>query len=316
MQVAGSEGMDYVASLLKPLGHKEAPAHRLLGVGLRRLGYRRLPSFLIVGTQKGGTHALRRYLAAHPLIVGPKSAHELHFFEQDRLYRRGVEWYSRWFPTPITLRGKQTFDATSEYMYFPGAARRIRHHLPAAKLIVLLREPISRAFSAWNMFRQFHAILEQVEPIWRLQLDAHVLEAYVSFASRTPFPDFATAVGEELTAGEAEDCVLPGFVHRGFYDDQLARIFAVFPREQVFVVQSEMLRSYPSRVLDQVVEFLGLPRNEWRHDLFTPHHVGKYVDKIQPTAQSLLQETYSPHNRRLVELLGVDFGWDDANLAE
>ena len=133
----------------------------------------------------------------------------------------------------------------------------------------------------------------------------------MSFVSRNPFPDFATAVGEELGGiyrdGEVN---LPGLVSRGYYEEQLARILAIFNRDQVLVLESSRLRSRPREVLDQIIDFLGLPRFEWPEQILVPHHSREYVNTIDSETKSMLTEVYGPHNERLFELLGVDLGWN------
>jgi len=267
---------------------------------------------MIVGAQKGGTVPLRRYLPAHPRVIGPQAAREVHFFTQDLLYRQGMTWYSQFFPLPHRLRGgKQTFECTTSYMYYPKAPQRIHRHMPHVKLIVLLREPIGRAFSAWNMFRHFHAAPDQIVPVWPRQFDPSVFEAHMSFISRDPFPDFATAVTEELggNAGDGE-IDLPGLVGRGYYHEQLARIFSIFKRDQVLVLESSQLQSRTREILDQVVDFLGLPRFEWPDHVLVPHNTREYINTIDSKTRSMLTEVFRPHNERLFELLGVDLGWN------
>src|SRR5690242_6983741 len=112
---------------------------------------RLLPDFLIIGTQRGGTTSLYHYLEAHPCI-GPSTTKEIHFF--DRRVNKGIAWYRGHFPTRIEkyyverLHGRAfiTGEASPSYLFHPHVPRRIAKVLPHTKLIILLRNPIDRAY--------------------------------------------------------------------------------------------------------------------------------------------------------------------------
>ena len=113
------------------------------------------PAFLIIGAQKAGTSALFRMIAAHQQVAAPV-VKEHHFFDNDLHYARGMRHYLSGFPRkgPAT-RGRITFEATPNYLFNEASCERIHRELPGVRLIVVLRDPVSRAFSAWNMFRDF-----------------------------------------------------------------------------------------------------------------------------------------------------------------
>src|SRR5437588_302768 len=116
---------------------------------------RLLPDFLIIGTQRGGTTSLERYLDAHP-CVGAAANKDLHFF--DRRFHKGLAWYRGHFPTRIEkyyaerLRGQAfvTGEASPSYLFHPYAPKRVAKAMPDVKLIVLLRNPVDRAFSQYH----------------------------------------------------------------------------------------------------------------------------------------------------------------------
>src|SRR5438874_9257675 len=119
---------------------------------------RLLPDFLIIGTQRGGTTALYHYIKTHPCIE-PATATEVHFF--DKRFSKGLGWYRGHFPTRIEkyyaerLRGRAllTGEASSSYLFYPHAPKRVAKAIPHIKLIVLLRNPVDRAYSQY-----FHAV--------------------------------------------------------------------------------------------------------------------------------------------------------------
>jgi hypothetical protein len=281
-----------------------------LRASLNQIGYYSRPRFLIIGAQKGGTVSLYTYLSEHPNIV-PASEKEIGYFDQDILYGRGESWYHAHFPVSHKLgRRAITFEATPEYLYNPNAAERIFRYDPRMKLIVLLREPVSRAFSAWNMFRNLvrneaqylRALLPDCDPPLRDWME--------SILSDRPFPDFDKVVREEVNAIESREAELdPGYVQRGLYHEQLMRYFRCFDRDQVLVIESKRLKSDLRNILREIVRFLDLPEYDWaRKDV--PHfNVGSYDTEMSRETRALLHEFYKPHNLKLYELLGRDLGW-------
>lgn len=106
-----------------------------------------LPDFLIIGAARCGTSSLHRNLELHPKICGPENLggnkKEVHFF--DRKYRLGLDWYSKQFPAE--KNGRLFFESTPNYLYQETCPKLIKRHLPDAKFIVMLRNPIDRAWS-------------------------------------------------------------------------------------------------------------------------------------------------------------------------
>src|SRR5690349_21248037 len=112
-----------------------------------------LPSFLICGGQRCGTTSLYRALAAHPAVLKAVLHKGVHYF--DTSYHQGIDWYRAHFPSRRTAEKvaerhgvpAQTFESAPYYMYHPQAVARIAHDLPYARLVVLVRDPVERAYS-------------------------------------------------------------------------------------------------------------------------------------------------------------------------
>src|SRR5947209_13351977 len=119
---------------------------------------RLLPDFLIIGAQRGGTTSLYHYLRAHP-AVHSSAVKDTHFF--DKKFHKGVSWYRAHFPTRFEKAYARRFrhqdfvtgEASPSYLFHPHAPSRTARLLPHVKLIVLLRNPIDRAFSQY-----YHAL--------------------------------------------------------------------------------------------------------------------------------------------------------------
>jgi hypothetical protein len=189
--------------------------------------------FVVCGTQKGGTSALDAYLREHAEICMAEKK-EVHFFDNDRYFSgRTPDYatYHSWFDPKPTH--KLIGEATPIYMYWFDAPRRIWEYNPDMKIVVVLRNPMERAFSHWNMERSRGA---DDSTFWK------------------------AIQNERQSCREA----LPhqhrvfSYVDRGFYLEQLRRIWTYFPTEQVLVIKNEDLRNHPDSTLRELCGFLGV----------------------------------------------------------
>jgi hypothetical protein len=106
--------------------------------------------FVIAGTQRGGTTTLYEYLRRHPHICMPAEK-ELHFFDNEDLWRLQPHPYELYHAAfAVEPSHRLLGEATPVYMYWEPALSRIREYNPAMKLILILRNPITRAYSHWN----------------------------------------------------------------------------------------------------------------------------------------------------------------------
>lgn len=140
------------------------------------------------------------------------------------------------------LRASITFEATPEYLHIPQAPAGIRRYKPTIKLIALVREPAERAYAAWNMYRK-------MGEWWPL--------IYAPQRETRPFALVVADELDELRRGKAS--VDPAYVGRGLYADQLERYLALFPREQLLVLDSAELQTDTAVALERVLQFLDLP---------------------------------------------------------
>lgn len=237
-------------------------------------------NFLIAGTQKGGTSALYKHLNAHPKLSMARKK-ELHFFDDETNFADKSVDYSRYHTSfsPRPLQRHLYGEATPDYMYWYRAPGRIWEYNPKMKFIIILRNPVDRAFSAWNM----------------------------EVMRRREFLSFPEAIRTERRRTKE---VLPfqhrvyAYVDRGFYTDQIRRIWNFFPKEQTLFLKSEHLKDEHQNTLDRVCDFLGvakMPR-------ITPHIVNArpYATSIADEDRVYLQELFEFEIKDLEQMLDWD----------
>jgi hypothetical protein len=232
-----------------------------------------LPDFVIIGAQKGGTSFLYYLLTRHPLVE-PAARKELHFFDKPERFANGAGWYRRCFPQSGWKDGRRsiTGEASPSYLFDPPVAKRMAEVVPQARLIALLRNPIDRAYSHYQM-----QVKRGTEP--------------------RPFEE---AIEQQHSS----------YVSRGIYVDQLLRWFEFFSKEQMLILKSEDFFERPVETLKVVLTFLDLP--DWQpdaSDLQQRRHTGAYRQKMDPSTRQRLEAYFEPYNQRLYECLDVDFGW-------
>ena len=279
---------------------------------IARIGVYTDPSFFIIGAQRCGTSVLFNYLCEHPDVV-PGRTKEVHFFNlDDRYYGRGTNYYHSQFPLPFQL-GKYgvTFDATPKYIYCRECPQRIHKYYPHTKMILLLRDPVERAYSAWNLFRRIH---ERQRSSYLSGLSSENFpdrEGMRRLITRKEYPSFEEAVREEIDNRLSEEAFPePSFVRRGLYAKQIERYFKYFHREQIKIIDSRRLRNETNRTLEDIAAFVGLRPHDWsRNETKRRRVAGVYKAPISQKMQVYLAKFYRLHNERLYELLSHDFGW-------
>ena len=250
---------------------------------------RSLPRFLIVGTQRGGTTSLYHYLAAHPDVRRPVRK-EIQYFTLH--HDRGDGWYRAHFPVSPANRGRATFEATPYYLFHPHAPARAAASLPDAKIVVLLRDPVSRAFSHWQ-----HTRMRGLEPLdFDDALDAERERLDGELARLAADPSY-----------RSEAHRIWSYATRGEYATQLDRWLAVYPREQLLVMRSEDLYRRPAETHARTLEFLGLPVATL--DEYVRYTRRTSGEEMRAATKQRLEAHFRPHNERLAALVGPDMQW-------
>jgi len=258
---------------------------------------RTLPDFVIVGAQKAGTTSLFNYLVQHPQVFNTKFK-EIHFF--NRRLGEPISNYKHYFPTTLSKfinRGNLAGEASPDYLYFPEVAYSIKETMPLTKIIILLREPVSRAFSHYNHNRRMK----------REGLSFADAIKYEGIRIQENYFDLKTS-----NKSLQQDYAHYSYKRKGVYYNQVKPYLDLFPREQLLIQQSEKLFRQPQEVFASTLQFLGL--REFKPDKFQVWNEGK-SNKTQadPYSETIryLKEYYKPHNEKLFELIGETYNWDE-----
>ncbi|CAG1008200.1 hypothetical protein BURK1_03496 [Burkholderiales bacterium] len=233
--------------------------------------------FVIGGAQKCGTTALATVLQEHP-GVAVAAGKEAHWFDNDRRYAEGVPDPARYhalFGDPSEPR--LWCDATPTYWWWPPAPARIRDYNPGMKWIVLLRDPVARAYSHWNMERT------------RGRETLGFREALAAEDGRM----------RNATMHEARAYT---YLSRGFYARQLERLWSVFPRDRTLVLRSDRLRAEFPDTVREVVGFLGLPPMDVPDA--PPENTGSYEQPLAAADRADIVRVYESDVRALERMLG------------
>uniref|UniRef100_G3PDP1 Sulfotransferase n=1 Tax=Gasterosteus aculeatus TaxID=69293 RepID=G3PDP1_GASAC len=260
-------------------------------------GTKRFPQALIVGVKKGGTRALLEFLRIHPDVRAVGA--EPHFF--DRFYDKGLEWYRFRSLMPRTLDGQITMEKTPSYFVTKEAPSRVCSMNCQAKLIVVVRDPVTRAVSD-----------------------------YTQTLSKNPgLPSFQSLALKNTTTGLIDTTW--SAVRIGLYAKHLENWLRHFPLSHFLFVSGERLVSDPAGEMGRVQDFLGLKRVvSEKHFYFNqtkgfpclkkpegssrPRCLGKSKGRPHPEIPSevlqTLRDFYRPFNHRFYQMSGQDFGWD------
>lgn len=256
-----------------------------------------LPDFVVIGAMRGGTSRFYGLLIRHPHVKRAASK-ELHYFDRPGRLEKGIEWYRRCFPSPEWTNGRRTItgEATPQYLFDPLVPERMAQVVPKARLISLLRNPVDRAHSHYHLSvrrgyetRSFEEAIEE-EQAW-------------------------LAEGEKVASGlEHRPSVGRGrqsqLLAKGIYIDQLLHWQQFFGEEQMLVLQSEEFYKHTADTLKLTQNFLELPYREIK---LPPRKTSRKTtyeyEPMDPAMRQRLEDFFEPHNQRLYDYLGRDFGW-------
>ncbi len=256
-----------------------------------------LPGVLIVGAQRCGTTSMYRTLSQHPAVLKAVLHKGVHYFDMN--YDRGMSWYRAHFPLQASgrragrLAGDRalTLESSPYYMFHPRAAERIASDLPGVRLLVLVRDPAERAYSAHahELARGF-----EHEPFARaLELEPERLRGEAERMGRDP---------GYLSHSHQHHA----YRARGRYADQLDQLERVFGAERVHVVDSGDFFTKPEPVYDAVLDFLELGNHGY--PVFERHNA-RPRSPMPADLRAELTDYFEPFDQQLTRWLGQDPSW-------
>jgi hypothetical protein len=262
--------------------------------GTARLRLR--PTFLVIGAQKSGTTSLHDYLSKHPAVLTAR-VKEVQYFT--KYYARGESWYRAQFPLVTSAWAARrrhgvrpaVGEATAACLFDPRSPARVHAFDPEMRLVAVLRDPVERAFSHFQMELRWGRETGTFEEA--LAREEVELPAVLGRLRDDP-------------AYEPPDGLARTYVARGMYAEQLERWLGFFPREQLLVLMSEELLDDPRGAMSRAASFLDIP--EWHADEYPLHGVREY-EPVAPATRERLAGLFEPHDERLAALLGRELPW-------
>ena len=253
-----------------------------------------IPDFLVIGAKRCGTTSLYQHLPEHPCIS--KSPYDNMGFFNDN-FHLGVNWYKSFFPTTFTrnkIKSKfgdfLAFDVTTKYMEEESTANNVYQTKPNMKIIIILRNPVDRAYSQYHLSvrqtaerRSFEDVVE--ENMNRLNKESH--EHY--------------EIKPRFSAKE------DNYLKKGLYALQLRYWLKIFPRENILTVSTEEFESNQQIIYNKIFEFLNISKFEVKNT--KKMEKGNYPP-IKSETRNLLLDYFRPHNHELFELINMEFDWD------
>lgn len=252
------------------------------------------PDFLIIGAQKCGTSSLHDLLSQHPDIAPPIHK-EVHYFDLN--YHRGRSWYEGHFKSAMAdrdagKRRRMTFETTPYYVFHPRVPALLARDLPGVRLILLLRDPVERAFSHYRMEVRYG-----IEKL--------------SFEEALDAEEERLRGAEDMLVADVDSHCFNhqqfSYVARGRYVEQVRRFYRYFPADRMLVIRTEDLAARPLQTLRQVHDFLGIrevdPTDLQPRAVFNPDIPMRTETRLR------LRSYFHPFNRDLADLLDWTDNW-------
>ena len=268
------------------------------------------PDFLIVGAQKSGTTSLAYYLSQHP-EVQLAYAKEVGYFTSTK-YRLGDKWYRKQFPA--RFKKVKYFEATPDYMYIDSFAERLYKYNRDIQIVVILRNPVDRAYSAWNMFKGIHGLPEEkknkiINNFIIYGEDKKSVDNFINFLKAEEYPDFSSYIKMELDMIKQNSPLLvPGFLRYGIYHKQIERLLKYFDKKHILILENGELKNDKKGTMNKIFDFLKIPYS----DKINLNEKGAriYTDPMSSEDRQLLIDFYKDYNQKLFDLIGKKYNWD------
>lgn len=280
----------------------------VLGTVRRKIHPPRLvrPSVVIIGAQKAGTTPLVRYLSQHPRML-QASEKEMDYFGSATRGRLGEEFYHRHFRFYGAHENSVAFEASPHYLLADNAAQDLHDYAPDCRVVCLLRDPVSRAFSAFKMYQRF--LREDSAFFRKWNARYHTEQDLDALLPRPPAhaTDMAVAITAEIAAIERGERYEWHLLEYGLYARNLAPFFTHFSADQLHLIASEALAARTEETLQKLCAFLGVDAFDWARADLRKSHQETRGEKIPQAARQLLEDFYRQPDQQLEQLTGRQF---------
>ena len=235
--------------------------------------------FLIIGTQKSGTTALNKYLMQHPEIQ-MATTKEVHFFDNESNFETDDIDYNQYHQFFSFSNDDKVYgEATPIYSYWDNSISRIWEYNEKIKLILLLRNPIERAYSHWNMERSRNA---EKFSFWdAINLENERIKENLPFKHR-----------------------VYSYIDRGFYSEQIRNIYRFFTKSQVLILKYESLKNDYQTTLNNITNFLNVKSFDFKE--LKNIHAREYKTSLSYKEHTFLRNIFLNE----IELLEKELKWD------
>lgn len=234
-------------------------------------------NFVVVGTQRGGTTTLNRCLSQHPYVCIP-DLNANPFFESDERFERGSPKYDDYHDQfKVHSDHVAIGESSSSYAYWHDCIPRIHRYNDQIKVISLLRNPIERAYSHWQM--ETNKGIETHSFVDAINMEGYRLR---TLGRRGKHKNF-------------------GYIDRGLYSSQVEQLLQYFDPHQLLFVKSEDFKENTSVMLYRIFDFLEVPYIEVEE---AAQNVGNYEKSLEPAVRNELIEIFRRDIYKIEELLG------------
>ena len=268
------------------------------------------PRLIVLGAQKAGTTAFYTYLSRHPEIQVPRPK-ELNYFSSIEPSTLDINAYLNLFPRVYKRHTDRiSIDVSPSYLIDSKRCLTLAEQLNLKlKYIVLLREPLARAVSAWHMYRQ----LNDTTPGWFLNeswvinfqnLGLNLVRRKADFGK-----NFNADIEQELEVLEQGKRIELPIVEFGLYEQQLSTLYSLVDSSRVLLINSQELKNNTKTCLNKVISFMELSHFDFKVDDLNPQFVGHNKPKVSERELEPLRQYYQQRNRGLEQRLDDAKQW-------